>query len=370
MGDLAVSFTEFKLYEHDLIPYMGKKTGLFYDEMLENLQSDNGSGLYLLPATQNYTLREVSTGDMGGDNAFRGLNKLVTWLGPDDKLELEVTGGLIEHYRDRGTVRFKLNSLNEEAQNPVDTDESVPPDGQPYKITIESPYEGLHELEWDDGNDRTRVMCPVGHPMSIRASMEEPAHLGNNSSLYFYVPKETEVVGFYASNNEIQILNSDSVTVLDLRNTEMSEGYFNIFVPAGQGVTLWQLKSSSSTTVRLLTVPPYLARNEKELLLPKDVSIISSAQFDKIPIIYELNQNYPNPFNPTTQIGYSIPEQTHVKLEIYNIIGQRIATLLNEEKAAGRYEVSFNASGLSSGLYIYRLQTDIYTKSKSMLLVK
>ena len=85
---------------------------------------------------------------------------------------------------------------------------------------------------------------------------------------------------------------------------------------------------------------------------------------------FKLEQNYPNPFNPTTQISYSIPVASHVRLKVYNVLGNEIATLVNEEKPAGEYSVKFNASDLSSGVYIYRLQTDYSVITKKMTLLK
>ncbi|MEX2633690.1 MAG: T9SS type A sorting domain-containing protein, partial [Balneolales bacterium] len=91
---------------------------------------------------------------------------------------------------------------------------------------------------------------------------------------------------------------------------------------------------------------------------------------DLLPIKYTLKQNYPNPFNPTTQIRFSVPEQTHVHLEVYNLLGQRVTTLVNEQKSAGWYDVNFDATNLTSGLYIYRLQTDAHVETRQMMLIK
>ena len=85
---------------------------------------------------------------------------------------------------------------------------------------------------------------------------------------------------------------------------------------------------------------------------------------------FKLNQNYPNPFNPSTQIKYSIPVETHVELKVYNVLGNEVATLVNEEEPAGEYTVKFNASSLSSGVYIYRLQTDYSTITRKMTLIR
>ena len=85
---------------------------------------------------------------------------------------------------------------------------------------------------------------------------------------------------------------------------------------------------------------------------------------------YKLKQNYPNPFNPVTTIGFEIPERRFVSLKIFDIRGREIATLVNEEKPAGSYQVKFNASGLSSGIYFYRLKAGNFFEVKKLLLLK
>ncbi len=90
----------------------------------------------------------------------------------------------------------------------------------------------------------------------------------------------------------------------------------------------------------------------------------------ELPTGYDLSQNYPNPFNPTTNIKFSIPEQGFVSLKIYNTLGQEVATLVNETKSAGTYQVDFNAAKLSSGMYIYTLTSNKVNISKKMLLMK
>jgi hypothetical protein len=96
------------------------------------------------------------------------------------------------------------------------------------------------------------------------------------------------------------------------------------------------------------------------------VEEISSA----IPDAYTLDQNYPNPFNPATTINFSIREAGVVSLKVFDLLGQEVATLLNEEKAAGSYEVNFDASRLTSGIYIYTITVNDFSASRKMMLVK
>ncbi len=85
---------------------------------------------------------------------------------------------------------------------------------------------------------------------------------------------------------------------------------------------------------------------------------------------YVLNQNYPNPFNPETTIGFSIPKSGQVTLSVYNVLGQKVCTLLNEYKPAGDHQVKFKASSFSSGVYYYDLEIDDFHQVKKMLYVK
>ena len=85
---------------------------------------------------------------------------------------------------------------------------------------------------------------------------------------------------------------------------------------------------------------------------------------------FKLAQNYPNPFNPATTIKYSLPENSFVTLKVYNILGKEVATLVNEEKSTGIYEVSFNATNLPSGIYFYTIHAGKLMETKKMILIK
>jgi hypothetical protein len=85
---------------------------------------------------------------------------------------------------------------------------------------------------------------------------------------------------------------------------------------------------------------------------------------------YTLEQNYPNPFNPSTTIKFSIPEMSKVSLNLYDLLGEKVMTLVNEEKNAGNYSVEFNASKLPSGIYFYQLKVGDFISTKKMILMK
>lgn len=89
-----------------------------------------------------------------------------------------------------------------------------------------------------------------------------------------------------------------------------------------------------------------------------------------IPEKFALSQNYPNPFNPTTKIEFSLAKSTNVKLTVFNSLGQKVLDLFNGNKPAGSYAAEFNGSSLSSGTYFYRLETEYYTETRRMQLIK
>jgi hypothetical protein len=89
-----------------------------------------------------------------------------------------------------------------------------------------------------------------------------------------------------------------------------------------------------------------------------------------LPGDYALHQNYPNPFNPSTNISFTIPAAGNVQLIVYNVLGQRVSTLLNGPMSAGSHTVNFSANRLSSGVYLYQLRAGDYVQNRTMLLIK
>jgi len=106
------------------------------------------------------------------------------------------------------------------------------------------------------------------------------------------------------------------------------------------------------------------------LIPDTEILNISNDIENYIPNDLHLAQNYPNPFNPTTQINFNLPSSGHVRLSVFNMLGQEVERLINEQLGAGFHSLSFNAAGYSSGVYIYRLIYKEHILTKKLLLVK
>ena len=133
--------------------------------------------------------------------------------------------------------------------------------------------------------------------------------------------------------------------------------------------------------LELVATVPWSGANPVENLLGLYVFEFDNTQlsidgtFDQVPMVYSLRQNHPNPFNPVTHISYDILEATNVTIRIYDLLGQSVKTLVNERKDIGSYATYWNGmdqSGakVASGVYIYRFETDRFTATKKMLLLK
>jgi len=101
-----------------------------------------------------------------------------------------------------------------------------------------------------------------------------------------------------------------------------------------------------------------------------EITAIESNQFNGTPKLFNLEQNYPNPFNPSTTISFSIPTSEFVTLKVFDVLGNEVATLVNEYRRAGSHNIEFDASKLSSGIYFYKLQTGSFIETKKMILLR
>jgi hypothetical protein len=131
------------------------------------------------------------------------------------------------------------------------------------------------------------------------------------------------------------------------------------------------LKANGSVNA-LVYVGQYLIAGTNNGLWQRKISELTGVETNNslLPSSYCLNQNYPNPFNPTTTISYQLPAYSHVKLNVYDILGREVATIVNNNQPAGNYKVEFNADKLVSGVYFYQLKSGNFSQTKKFILMK
>ncbi|GAB6282898.1 MAG: M1 family aminopeptidase [Ignavibacterium sp.] len=188
----------------------------------------------------------------------------------------------------------------------------------------------------------------------------------------YYYPK-------YSVSWDYQLIENDMYKVdININQTVNSNPEFftmpiQIKIKTTNGDTLFTVFNDQQSQSFSFTVkgnPQSLIFDPENFIL-KELNLFTSID-DKIsvPTEYSLSQNYPNPFNPTTNIKYSLKSDEKVTIKIYNTLGEEVMTLVDEIKPAGIYEAEFNANSLTSGVYMYRMQTSNYISTKKMLLVK
>jgi hypothetical protein len=156
-------------------------------------------------------------------------------------------------------------------------------------------------------------------------------------------------------------------------NTFLSEENYGAYTNESLRLTMWSSSKEHEYPLKISSLRS-LGRDKTEtltlLFIPDEIFIVETVIDNSIPQRYSLEQNFPNPFNPATTIRYVIPRDEKVTLTIYNLLGQRIATLVDDEQSAGTYEVLFKAYNLASGIYFYRLVAGMYTEIRRMTLLR
>jgi hypothetical protein len=215
----------------------------------------------LLPAGK-LGLPAVAAGNMG--NYSRGARTYFTWVAdPPATLSFQAKAGIV--YGNRGPARVAIFPAAE-AEGKAVAEASVPPDKEEHEIKLATTFPGLHRVTIADATAGTGLTWPDGVPMTVKSSTDDPANFSGRWSLYFYVPKGARVVGGFASGAG-NLLNGDGKAV---HTFGKEPGYFSVPVPAGQDGKLWKFQNSVGRRL-LMTVPPFLARNGQELLLPAEV---------------------------------------------------------------------------------------------------
>ncbi len=185
----------------------------------------------------------------------------------------------------------------------------------------------------------------------VRTINDLPAGLGWTSSLCFGE-------SCFAPNVDSVATTGGSFPPLQPTDTLIAS--VHVFTQNNVGTAYVQVQIGTFSNPGVRTTIDYTATTDPTIDVEEEFNLNS----------YELEQNYPNPFNPTTKINYNIGEGGLVNLKVYNILGIEVATLVNEYKPAGSYRVSFDGKSLSSGVYIYNLSVNNFTKTRKMILEK
>ena len=183
----------------------------------------------------------------------------------------------------------------------------------------------------------------------------------------------------------IQALNIElpATEQVEFRDPEMSWNNSSVAMNKAEGMKL-AVASSDQVSGEVMEIPLYVYTNDNITLEVTTVTnntkkvhqvVVSGLTVNNevttgLPQQYILSQNYPNPFNPSTQIQYAVPEATQITLEVFNSLGQKVMDLVNGQKSAGYHTATFDASGLSSGVYLYKLTTPSFSQTNKMLLIK
>ncbi len=220
---------------------------------------------------------------------------------------------------------------------------------------------------YDDPSDDIRLLTVAysggSTPGVLDFAYTDPA-FGYPATDWIYLRKPVDDQGTYA------------VFANDVSSEQYTYGWLNhsvevlariIFCDFGGGGTL----PPAGTVIRFITAKVFTTQDT----LLVEATITGVKQTGVPPLTYELKQNYPNPFNPTTTIAFALPRNEQVRLEIFNILGQKVRTLVNTRMAAGKHQIVWdgkNEQGIAvpSGIYIYRLKTDHFSATRRMILLR
>jgi len=248
------------------------------DGIAKNVPADPGFASVeysrtLVPATP---LKLPAVPDGSFPAAPQDQQRYFLWM-PEQRGRLQLKVAVQKVWANR-MPRLSLYSPLEVSLNAVAIDESAKPDGQVRDIAMATTYPGLHRLDSVDGGDHTKIEWPAGMPVTIESGIDTPtvtSHFRGAWTLYCYVPKGTKVVGGWASRIANwaprisgKLLGPDGREAIDFAKIE--EGWFKAPVPEGMDGKLWRFEHCQGQRL-LMTVPPYLARNGAELLLPAEV---------------------------------------------------------------------------------------------------
>jgi hypothetical protein len=306
-------------------------TGSLTDGQISRL-----NGFFVQTMASSPTLTVPDTAKIGDNGVFRG--KQQTESDPPKIVSLEITNE--DGSTDETWFQFSNDGL--EGQDPADAVQLAPLNAQ-YVVLAST----LSDTLSADINHLPIPEQELHIPLEIQSSSTGTHELALRS---VNLPEGWQVQ-LYDEDTETRI-NLDEPYSFDYQMAKQKSGQIT---PATLSNPVMKTKSSSSNRFSVVVSPSTVTANQDTRELPTKVA---------------LQQNYPNPFNPSTTIKYQLPVTGPVSLQVFNALGQEVAILVNERKAAGYHQVNFDASRLASGMYIYRLTAGNKVITKKFTLIK
>lgn len=316
-----------------------------------------GSDEYFIFETRRGTGFDQYTPDYDGSNAVGGI--LIWHIDPDDLwdyVELELADN-----------SYDLSSFDTDRfPQPIHSIQNFNDNTLPSSRLRDGTISGIaiNNIDWAGLTANSYGIADIiDLPPETPTGFTLSGSIGQNPTLNWDSNNEIDLDGYklYQSfnGNPFSLL-----TTLELNETSFTD----------PGVVIGDNKFDPSVCYELTAFD--LSENESDPCFPKCTKAgginkrgLTSIN-EEVPEEYFLFDAYPNPFNPTTQIKFALPEKSTVKLTVYNILGEKIATLLDRQLKEGFYEYEFDASDLTSGTYIYRLETNQFSSAKKLMLVK
>lgn len=214
-----------------------------------------------------------------------------------------------------------------------------------------------------------------GFSMGIGRANETPTYgstVYNLNATYLVVVKYTFVpLGNLDDSISLFVFQAISTGITEPATAEILNYTFSTDPTKTDAATLESvtLRQGSSSSAPSLVVDGIRIANNWGLAVTGTATDVAENN-SVLPTKFDLSQNYPNPFNPSTTIKYQVPQNSFVSVNVYDVLGNEVRTLVREEKAAGSYELRFDAGNMPSGVYFYKIQAGNFTQTKKMILMK
>ena len=342
--------------------------------LAQNLYNNPESAVY--DSSRNrYLISNVGTGNIVQVNSDGSTTNFDTTL--TRTLGMVIVGDTLYVVDITGVVGFDLTNGQRIRTIPIpgmDVLNDITTDGTEYLYVTDSGNGNIYKVKISDGTSQI-IVSNIYWANGILYDEF------SNRLLFCAFGSNVPIREINLTNYSVSVVITTNFSDLDGLTTDNDN---NIYVSSWGSNTVYKYDNSFNSPPEIFSsdhngpADIFFDKTNNVLVVPdfnsNNVEFISGPSFSENEEDYSFNyilrQNYPNPFNPTTNISYQIPAVNFVSLKVFDVLGNEIETLVNEEKPAGSYKIEFSASSLPSGIYFYTLKTEKYSKTKKMMLLK